>query len=274
MGCEDFQRGYHGLPIHQFLSSLTDSSAPKYCPPTRVLLLGQGEAEPPKPRAPRKGSRGILAVGLMAPSPLQGSGRPHWHPCSTRNTGKPAPLCDNHPWGYAPEEGTWGGRDPRAEGCGVCSDCSKETEEEIRPRPRRMESVSTTHQDFRAMGFQSTPQPITQVQAVDIPPSACSSLQGGHEAPMSCRACHPPDHILLPLQPHNYLTEQPTSFWLEQARGQPVSPPPPCPASTLGVSAADRDLSNSLLSRVSPASSAETFPSRRMQPSPLPLPCT
>lgn len=186
MGCEDFQRGYHGLPIHQFLSSLTDSSAPEYCPPTRVLLLGQGEAEPPKPRAPRKGSRGILAVGLMAPSPLQGSGRPHWHPCSTRNTGKPAPPRDNHPWGYAPEEGTWGGRDPTAEGCGVCSDCSKETEEEIRPRPRRMESVSTTHQDFRAMGFQSTPQPITQVQAVDIPPSACSSLQGGHEAPMSC----------------------------------------------------------------------------------------
>ncbi|XP_053858644.1 sperm-associated antigen 8 [Vidua macroura] len=66
---------------------------------------------------------------------------------------------------------------------GVCSHCSKEMEEEIRPRPRRMESISITHQDYCAMGFQSTPQPITQ--------------------------------------PHNYLTEQPTSFWLEQARGLP-----------------------------------------------------
>ncbi|XP_050843064.1 sperm-associated antigen 8 isoform X2 [Serinus canaria] len=111
------------------------------------------------------------------------SGRPHWHPCSMRNTGKPALPHEIHPWGYAPEEGTWGGRDPRAERCGVCSDCSKETEEEIHPRPRRMESISTTHHDYRAMGFQSTPQPTTQR--------------------------------------HNYLTEQPTSFWLEQARGQP-----------------------------------------------------
>ncbi|XP_031952713.1 sperm-associated antigen 8 [Corvus moneduloides] len=116
LGCEDFQRGYHGLPIHQFLSSLTDSSAPKYCPPTRVLLLGQGQ---------RKATLASM-------------------------------LYEKY---------------------------SKETEEEIHPRPRRMEPVSTTHQDFHAMGFQSTPQPITQ--------------------------------------PHNYLTEQPTSFWLEQARGQP-----------------------------------------------------
>ncbi|KAJ7417769.1 hypothetical protein WISP_62988 [Willisornis vidua] len=46
-----------------------------------------------------------------------------------------------------------------------------------------MESVSTTHQDYSASGFQPTPLPITQ--------------------------------------PHNYLTEQPTSFWLEQARGLP-----------------------------------------------------
>ncbi|XP_053787735.1 sperm-associated antigen 8 isoform X3 [Vidua chalybeata] len=122
------------------------------------------------------------------------------------------------------------------ERCGVCSHCSKEMEEEIRPRPRRMESISITHQDYCAMGFQSTPQPLTQ--------------------------------------PHNYLTEQPTSFWLEQACGLPVRPPPPCPASTLGVSAADRDLSNSLLSRVSLPSSAETFPSRGMQTFPLPLPCT
>lgn len=52
----------------------------------------------------------------------------------------------------------------------ICSHCSKETEEEIHPSPRCMESISTTHHDYRAMGFQSTPQPITQVQAADIPP--------------------------------------------------------------------------------------------------------
>lgn len=112
----------------------------------------------------------------MVPSFLQGRGRPHWHPCSTRNTGKPSLLHETHPWGYVPEEGTWGGRDPRAERYGVCSDCSKETEEEIHPRPRHMESISTTHNDYRAMGFQSTLQPTTQVRALDIPPPACSSL--------------------------------------------------------------------------------------------------
>ncbi|XP_059729816.1 sperm-associated antigen 8 isoform X3 [Haemorhous mexicanus] len=166
---EDLQRGYNGLPIHQFLSSLTDSSLPKDCPPLRAMLLGQGQ---------RKATLASM-------------------------------LYEKY---------------------------SKETEEEIHPRPRRMESISTTHHDYRAMGFQSTPQPTTQR--------------------------------------HNYLTEQPTSFWLEQAHGQPVRPPPACPASTLGVSAADRHLSNSLLSRVSLPSSAETFPSRGMQTSPLPLPCT
>ncbi|XP_005060508.1 PREDICTED: sperm-associated antigen 8 isoform X2 [Ficedula albicollis] len=115
LGSEDFQHGYHGLPIHQFLSSLTDSSSPKDCPPLRVLL-GQGQ---------RKATLASM-------------------------------LYEKY---------------------------SKETEEEIHPPPRRMESISTTHDDYRAMGFQSTPQPTTQ--------------------------------------PHNYLTEQPTSFWLEQARGLP-----------------------------------------------------
>lgn len=210
----------------------------------------------------------------MVPSPVQGSGRLHWHPCSTRNIGKSALLHETHPWGYAPEDGTWGGEDPRAEMCGVCSDCSKETEEEIHPRPRRMESISTTHQDYRAMGFQSTPQPTTQVQAVDIPLAACSSLQEGWKTPVSSSMLSPLAHILLPLQPHNYLTEQPTSFWMEQARGMPVRPPSPCPASTLEVSTVDRDLSNSLLSRVSQPFLAETFRSRGMQHSLLPLPCT
>ncbi|CAN8219880.1 unnamed protein product [Coccothraustes coccothraustes] len=113
---EDLQRGYDRLPIHQFLSSLTDSSLLKDCPPLRAVLLGQGQ----------------------------------------RKTTLASMLYKKY---------------------------SKETEEEIRPRPRRMESISTTHHDYRAMGFQSTPQPTTQR--------------------------------------HNYLTEQPTSFWLEQARGQP-----------------------------------------------------
>ncbi|XP_015471020.1 sperm-associated antigen 8 isoform X1 [Parus major] len=116
LGSEDFQHGYQGLPIHQFLSSLTDSSPRKDCPSLRALLLGQGQ---------RKATLASM-------------------------------LYEKY---------------------------SKETEEEIHPRPRRMESISTTHQDYRATGFQSTPQPITQ--------------------------------------PHNYLTEQPTSFWMEQARGLP-----------------------------------------------------
>ncbi|XP_053787737.1 sperm-associated antigen 8 isoform X5 [Vidua chalybeata] len=55
---------------------------------------------------------------------------------------------------------------------------SKEMEEEIRPRPRRMESISITHQDYCAMGFQSTPQPLTQVQAVHIPPASLQQPPG------------------------------------------------------------------------------------------------
>ncbi|RMC16546.1 hypothetical protein DUI87_06483 [Hirundo rustica rustica] len=43
LGSEDSQHDYHGLPIHQFLSSLTDSSLPKDCPPLRALLLWQGQ---------------------------------------------------------------------------------------------------------------------------------------------------------------------------------------------------------------------------------------
>ncbi|XP_036259181.1 sperm-associated antigen 8 isoform X2 [Molothrus ater] len=116
LGSEDLQRGYDGLPIHQFLSSLTDSSPPKDCPPLRAVLLGQGQ---------RKATLASM-------------------------------LYEKY---------------------------SKETEEEIRPCPKCMESISTTHHDYRALGFQSTPQPITQR--------------------------------------HDYLTEQPTSFWMEQARGLP-----------------------------------------------------
>ncbi|NXS73010.1 SPAG8 protein, partial [Pandion haliaetus] len=71
----------------------------------------------------------------------------------------------------------------QAEGCGVCSACRKEMLEEIRPPQMPMESVSTTHRDYCAGGCQFTPLPATQ--------------------------------------PHNYCTEQPCSFWLEQARGLP-----------------------------------------------------
>ncbi|NXR01623.1 SPAG8 protein, partial [Sagittarius serpentarius] len=59
----------------------------------------------------------------------------------------------------------------------------KEMLEETHPLRLPMESVSTTHQDYRAWGFQFTPLPATQ--------------------------------------PHNYRTEQPCSFWLEQARSLP-----------------------------------------------------
>ncbi|NXL06899.1 SPAG8 protein, partial [Mesembrinibis cayennensis] len=55
--------------------------------------------------------------------------------------------------------------------------------EEIHPPQTPMESVSTTHQDYRTRCCQFTPLPATQ--------------------------------------PHNYCTEQPCSFWLEQARSLP-----------------------------------------------------
>ncbi|NXP53351.1 SPAG8 protein, partial [Heliornis fulica] len=55
----------------------------------------------------------------------------------------------------------------------------KEMLEEIHPPRMPMESISTTHRDYCAGGFQSTPLPTSQ--------------------------------------PHNYCTEQPCSFWLEQA---------------------------------------------------------
>ncbi|NWI65895.1 SPAG8 protein, partial [Todus mexicanus] len=55
--------------------------------------------------------------------------------------------------------------------------------EEIRSHQMPTKSVSTTHQDYGAQGFQFTPPPATQ--------------------------------------PHNYFTEQPCSFWLEQAHSLP-----------------------------------------------------
>ncbi|NXK00563.1 SPAG8 protein, partial [Corythaixoides concolor] len=61
----------------------------------------------------------------------------------------------------------------------------KKTEmlEKISPPRMPMESVSTTHRDYCARGCQFTPLPTTQ--------------------------------------PHNYCTEQPCTFWLEQARSLP-----------------------------------------------------
>ncbi|NXI93208.1 SPAG8 protein, partial [Psophia crepitans] len=59
----------------------------------------------------------------------------------------------------------------------------KEMLEEICPPRMPMESVSTTHRDYCAGGYQST--------------------------------------LLSTSQPHNYYTEQPCSFWLEQARSLP-----------------------------------------------------
>lgn len=64
---------------------------------------------------------------------------------------------------------------PRAEGCGVCSAGRKEMLEEIRPRQMPMESVSTTHRDYRVGDCQFTPLPATHVQAGVSPRSAhCS----------------------------------------------------------------------------------------------------
>ncbi|XP_062455515.1 sperm-associated antigen 8 [Rhea pennata] len=59
----------------------------------------------------------------------------------------------------------------------------KEMLEEICPPPGPMESVSTTHRDYCAEGFQPTPLP--------------------------------------PTQPHDCYTEQPRSYWLEQAHSVP-----------------------------------------------------
>ncbi|XP_074712369.1 sperm-associated antigen 8 isoform X2 [Strix uralensis] len=59
----------------------------------------------------------------------------------------------------------------------------KEMLEKICPQRMPMESVSTTHQDYHAGGCQFMPLPTTQ--------------------------------------PHNYCTEQPCSFWLEQAHRLP-----------------------------------------------------
>ncbi|NXC78141.1 SPAG8 protein, partial [Anhinga anhinga] len=70
-----------------------------------------------------------------------------------------------------------------AEGCRVCSAGRKEMLEKMYPPRLPMESVSTTHRDYCAMGCHFTPLPNTQ--------------------------------------PHNYCTEQPCSFWLEQARSLP-----------------------------------------------------
>lgn len=111
--------------------------------------------------------------------------------------------------------------------------------EETCPPEMPTESVSTTHRDHCAGGCQFMPLPTTQVQAGNSPPTP--SLQ---QPPGSLQGFHvPPGHAVPPcplshcfhLQPHNYCTEQPCSFWLEQARSLPVSPPAPCPASTRGT---------------------------------------
>ncbi|NXW39224.1 SPAG8 protein, partial [Phaetusa simplex] len=77
----------------------------------------------------------------------------------------------------------WGGGDPRAETCRVCSASREEMLEKICLPRKPMESVSTTHRDYRGRGCQFIPLPTTQ--------------------------------------PHNYCTEQPCSFWLEQAHRLP-----------------------------------------------------
>uniref|UniRef100_A0A8B9UMI7 Sperm-associated antigen 8 n=1 Tax=Anas zonorhyncha TaxID=75864 RepID=A0A8B9UMI7_9AVES len=106
--------------------------------------------------------------------------------------------------------------------------------EEMSPPRAPMESLSTTHRDFQAGGFQPTPLPTTQ--------------------------------------PHDYRTEQPCSFWLEQARSVPVSTPsPPCP---WGQHPLLTGVPVSLSSRASPASAPGTAPFGGTLPSPPPSPST
>ncbi|NWX43621.1 SPAG8 protein, partial [Steatornis caripensis] len=72
---------------------------------------------------------------------------------------------------------------PSSHGCGICSAGRKEMLQETCPPRMPMELVSTTHRDYRASSCQFTPLPTAQ--------------------------------------PHNYCTEQPCSFWLEQAHSLP-----------------------------------------------------
>lgn len=235
--------------------STSSSPAPPTAPPQRTPTAHRtgcccwGEVRlchqlPLKPCARQKGSEGILAGGLMASSPPQGSGSPCWSPCSTRNTGKPAPLRATHPWSHVPEEGTllwvpaWGGGDPRAEMCRVCSAGREEMLEKICPPRKPMESVSTTHRDYRGGGCQFMPLPTTQVQAGDDPSTQlAATLVEPTRVLCPPQTCRPPGSLshCFYLQPHNYCTEQPCSFWLEQAHRLPVSPPAPCPDGTGGT---------------------------------------
>ncbi|NWU53002.1 SPAG8 protein, partial [Dromas ardeola] len=95
-----------------------------------------------------------------------------------------------------------GGGDPRAERCGFCSAGREEMLEKICPPRKPMESVSTTHRDYCGGG--STLMEPTRLLC---PPQTC-------RPPCSLSRC-------FHLQPHNYCTEQPCSFWLEQAHRLP-----------------------------------------------------
>ncbi|NXY80269.1 SPAG8 protein, partial [Glareola pratincola] len=75
----------------------------------------------------------------------------------------------------------WGA--PRAERCGVYSAGREEMLEKMCPPQKPVELVSTTHRDYRGGGCHFMPLPTTQ--------------------------------------PHDYCTEQPCSFWLEQAHRLP-----------------------------------------------------
>lgn len=138
----------------------------------------------------------------------------------------------------------WGRGDLRAEGWGFCSADRKEMLEESHPPMIPRESVSTTHQDYHAGGYEFTPLPAaTQVQAEDNP----SHLVVAHREPARLPCAPWPCHLPCPLshcfqlQPHDYCTEQPCSFWLEQAHSLPVSSPSTLPCQHRKESAADRD---------------------------------
>lgn len=91
--------------------------------------------------------------------------------------------------------------------------CRQELMEEIHPPPGSMETLSTTHHDYRAGGFQPTPPLTTQVLPATLHPK-----EGVSTRPPSSQGISP-----FLLQPHNYHMEQPRSFWLERVHSVPVS---------------------------------------------------
>ncbi|GAB0202960.1 sperm-associated antigen 8 [Grus japonensis] len=152
-GSEGFihRRGHPGLLDHQLLSwPNSTTTKDTYRPPHRVLLLGRGQRE--------------AMLESMLYQKYRQAHTPVCHPSPKLcpGGGDPAAIaCPGH-GGYS-----------RAEGCRVCSAGRKEMQEEICVPRMPMESVSTTHQDYCAGGYQSTllltSQGVTSIRSGDCP---------------------------------------------------------------------------------------------------------